>query len=161
MSLPPSDLVHPIDGDGAEKPQTVSQVMCDICRDIGTPRIINLAVTRCFVCEAFLCQAHAMYGRRIYRRNPITGRAVPCHPHTAACPACFIQSASESSSDTNSDNDSDSDRSRDTRSRSRNRRGWVTFYPPARETAAVASDPASGFSTLMFTQFGPMLAMVC
>ena len=107
MSAPPVDRDVVENGDEAEEPQPVSQWKCDICQ---WPRFDNPSITRCFVCHAHICQDHACYNRRTFRINHITGRVVPLDHGVAACPRCFIQSATEPSSDHDSVYDgSDSD----------------------------------------------------
>ena len=107
MSAPPVDRDVVENGDEAEEPQPVSQWKCDICQ---WPRFDNPSITRCFVCQAHICQEHAWYGTRKLRWNPVIWRMVPLHPGTAACPGCHMTSASEPSSDHDSVYDgSDSD----------------------------------------------------
>ena len=109
MSAPPVDRDVVENGDEAEESQPVSQWMCDICQSQSEPRFENPAITRCFVCQAHICQEHAWYNTRELRWNPVIGRMVPLHPETAACPGCHITSASEPSSDHDSVYDDGSD----------------------------------------------------
>ncbi len=113
MSAPPVDQDVVENHDEAEEPQPVSHWMCEFCQRFQSLRFENPAITRCFVCQAPICQDHAWYNTCELRWNPVIGRMVRLHPHTAACPGCYIPSASEPSSDHDSvyDDGSDSDRS--------------------------------------------------
>ena len=120
--MPPetsNEIAHEA-GDEEEDRQPVSQWMCDVCLDFGTPQFDNPVVTQCFVCKAFLCNSCVMYGRGRCRRNLLTGQKVPLYPRagdpSSTCSSCFTLPASESSGDT--DEGSDSGRSDGSLSRS-------------------------------------------